>query len=943
MEVDLGPAPAELKDNEVDLGPANVDLGKAPIDEDRELSDYVPGIAATVVGGFTRGISSIDDAVWKISKAAGGLLGMDTTNPEWDDSDFRKSSVLLDKVSNYLDKYAAGHGVTGLGQIPGKVVGQFPSAAVEWEAGTPFAFMQGIADARDKGEGIWGQAWEGTKGTVKRFILGKLLDQWGTIENTLVRRGASAATLGTASAISGGSPTDVLTQAAVGAATAGYAGDRIATEGATEGAKEAASEPVPEKISNAAYKLEDGTVLEGQTHPNVFLDAEPSAQEQIEGGKAAEGFVTDKGRFVGREEALQIAQQGQQVNPETAKQYTDAGVSGLDALEMAKNQPPTKSLDQLLEEAGLNKPLMPGSPEAQQAAKIREDYANQPKPEVPTVDSIAQKVSDQIEEMKGQVKEEVPVARQALRGRQAEAYKEILQAERDKGTPEYLAQRRAKAGMKDTMQVEGNLPKLTDEEWNVLAKKNAEINKDVFELNNTSDMLNNWRTKGLIQPAEFQYLEKLLGTDVAVKMWNSSQPSPTIGQKVASMARVAWDIPRWTKLILDLGFPFRQAREITMGHPIETAKALWAIKLGLRPGKNGELMAAQITKDQENSPLADLRKQAGLRTAPVGKQFVKAGEREETGAGYRASRYVPPWMKYTEQYMGMMGNAYRTHFFDKIANEMLADNKALDESLKNEEIDKETWKKNYRSMEDFKNVAEMLNFGTGRGSLGKAEKAAPYVSLAYLSPRLLISKPQFFLKMASSTPEARAFVAKTLTTGLVNTLGIIGAGVAGGVIDKVEWNMNSANFGGFKIGDNWYNPWGTSHRWVKLLCSEITGKVTNKYGVTKPGSRVGSVQHFLRGGVYGWAELALDMGTGSTFQGQALPRSMGGPKMTKGDRLTEADEIYGILGPLAMHNMVEEFTKDQVSAQDLLNIPGETFGAFSTYKDATQSNQTYQP
>ena len=62
-----------------------------------------------------------------------------------------------------------------------------------------------------------------------------------------------------------------------------------------------------ETITNAAIKMEDGKIFEGNSHPDIVmkLNAESDGVPSFEGSKM--GFMTSEGRFVGRDEAAWIA------------------------------------------------------------------------------------------------------------------------------------------------------------------------------------------------------------------------------------------------------------------------------------------------------------------------------------------------------------------------------------------------------------------------------------------------------------------------------------------------------------------------------------------------------------------------------------------------------------------------------------------------------------
>lgn len=73
----------------------------------------------------------------------------------------------------------------------------------------------------------------------------------------------------------------------------------------------------PEHIASAAYRLEDGTILTGKSHPLIIME---HGDAPLVG--ATDGFLTSKGRFVSREEASNVAVRAGQIdaNPESPYQ-----------------------------------------------------------------------------------------------------------------------------------------------------------------------------------------------------------------------------------------------------------------------------------------------------------------------------------------------------------------------------------------------------------------------------------------------------------------------------------------------------------------------------------------------------------------------------------------------------------------------------------------------
>ena len=91
--------------------------------------------------------------------------------------------------------------------------------------------------------------------------------------------------------------------------------------------QECIGEDTPERINKAAIKLSDGSVFTGVHHGDALENAR-AVHAHISDveftklfAKSKDGFLTNKGRFVGRTAAYRIAVKGGQITP---KEYADA-------------------------------------------------------------------------------------------------------------------------------------------------------------------------------------------------------------------------------------------------------------------------------------------------------------------------------------------------------------------------------------------------------------------------------------------------------------------------------------------------------------------------------------------------------------------------------------------------------------------------------------------
>jgi len=193
------------------------------------VSGYEKGALATVASGGLKSLAALERSLHGMAKLTGELLGKDTSGKEWDDTDLVKAADLMDKTAVHLDEYAKERGVSGVGAIPGEVVGGLPVGFVEWGKkvpGTLYAGLDAAAKARAEGKGIWDTATAGAVGAGKRLVMGKLLDRYSEIKNAVLRRGAGAATFAADTAASGGDLTQTLTSGTVGALMTGKKPER---------------------------------------------------------------------------------------------------------------------------------------------------------------------------------------------------------------------------------------------------------------------------------------------------------------------------------------------------------------------------------------------------------------------------------------------------------------------------------------------------------------------------------------------------------------------------------------------------------------------------------------------------------------------------------------------------------------------------------------------
>lgn len=106
-------------------------------------------------------------------------------------------------------------------------------------------------------------------------------------------------------------------------------------------------------------------------------------------------------------------------------------------------------------------------------------------------------------------------------------------------------------------------------------------------------------------------------------------------------------------------------------------------------------------------------------------------------------------------------------------------------------------------------LADFVNTATGRGDLGKLEKAAPVLSNLLFSPRLIASRlrmldPRLYL-MSNPTVRKEAIKSVLAMAAVGNTLGMLAKASGAG---EYSLDPSSSDFGKIKFGNTRLDPWG---------------------------------------------------------------------------------------------------------------------------------------
>jgi hypothetical protein len=313
------------------------------------------------------------------------------------------------------------------------------------------------------------------------------------------------------------------------------------------------------------------------------------------------------------------------------------------------------------------------------------------------------------------------------------------------------------------------------------------------------------------------------------------KPTSKVGEKVLDLVNV----PRAVQTSYDLSGLGRQGLILSVLHPGKAAKA-FARSL---PTLFSEAKADDVLREIHSSPLAPLRRDAGLYLADYHKSGLSLTAGEE---GFQSSiaQSIPGVRASERAYVAFL-------------NKLRAD----------------TWDSFYETHpnatpETLKNIAGFVNTATGRGSLGRwGEKHASALSQILYSPRFTVSRVQTALTPFHGTPEARSYAAKELVKFVGAGIGFMGLAKAAGL--DVSVDPLSSDFGKVRVGNSRIDLWGSSAQLARYTAQIIAGKSTSlEDGATQDRARWKTALNFLRTKAAPQISVPLDTLIGSDVKGQ---------------------------------------------------------------------------
>jgi hypothetical protein len=437
---------------------------------------------------------------------------------------------------------------------------------------------------------------------------------------------------------------------------------------------------------------------------------------------------------------------------------------------------------------------------------------------------------------------------------------------------------------------------------------------------NTATALQKLLLGQIPQEAELVLLEKAFGTGLVKAVLGKRSFSTRFFEQLMDIANA----PRALLSSGDVSGLLRQGGVLSARHPVEAAKTVKPMLQAMFSDKGADIVEAGIRARKFYQKGVDY----GLYTAP---QVTKNA--------------------LTSQVLAHGEEAFMSNFMNKIPF-VKASNRGYVAGLN--ELRSRVWNNALEvwekaglkpSVQDYTEMAKLINAATGRGQLGVLSKAAPLANAMLFSPRLIASRLQLPTLLMSPSKLVRAEAWKTMGAFL---------GVGGSILGAVsllpdvtvEKDPRSADFGKIKVGNTRLDIWTGYVQYLRLLAQIATGERKTSIGTIEPLTRGDILSRFGRSKLSPAAGLFVDIMTEKTYAGEDMSLEGGFLK----------DQIFQRMAPLAMQEMYETIKQEGaigsvLAAPGFLGVgtltypeptPQEKHDMLQTYSYRTIEDQTWQ-
>lgn len=365
----------------------------------------------------------------------------------------------------------------------------------------------------------------------------------------------------------------------------------------------------------------------------------------------------------------------------------------------------------------------------------------------------------------------------------------------------------------------------------------------------------------------------LLPTDQRTKIAHYLEAS---GRNIIDLANA----PRTFMTSFDLSGLLRQGMILFVRHPIEGFKSVRPMVRALFSDANAATIEANIRARPHYAQLVD----NGMYFAPqvAGIEKVAISLREEALMSSLVLKF--PGIKHSARAFATGLNELRS----RVAEATIT-----------------AWEKAGVKVakQDYKDLAQLINWASGRGTMPKFLAGHGGLLNAFLfSPRLILSRLQFPLAVLPGVTES-ALVRKEAMQMLMSFVGV-GAGIlmmgkASGAFD-VELDPRSADFGKLKVGDTRLDIWTGYVQYCRFATNLITSQKKTEGGLVYSVNRKEILDRFVQTKLSPAVGLLNDLLKGETYLGEALP-----PKSAE----SVLGQLYQRMAPLAIQDMIDAYNQ----------------------------------
>lgn len=227
-------------------------------------------------------------------------------------------------------------------------------------------------------------------------------------------------------------------------------------------------------------------------------------------------------------------------------------------------------------------------------------------------------------------------------------------------------------------------------------------------------------------------------------------------------------------------------------------------------------------------------------------------------------------------------------------------------------------------MQHYRALAELVNWGTGRGSyigpLAKLERISPLINGILWSPKLQLSRFEIWSKLFSQTPYVRHEAMKMLVSFLGFGATVIGLARLSGI--KVEAAPRSAEFGKIKVGNTRIDVFVGYLQYIRMLSQLTTGSKKTIYGNIVPVSAWDTTLKMMQSKEGPIASLFTSLLQGEDYSGNLMRWK---PEEIK-------TQIYNRMTPLFIQDFMDAVTQEGL-AGGLVALPSAFGMGATTYSD----------